>query len=55
MGSMQIMSGIVELRIGDPIPTEGMTLKDRAVLTQTMHEKVADLLKPSISEAHQTR
>jgi 1-acyl-sn-glycerol-3-phosphate acyltransferase len=55
MGSMQIMSGIVELKIGDPIPIESLTLKDRAILTQTMHDKVADLLRVSVSEAQQTR
>ena len=55
MGSMQIMSGIVELKIGDPIAIASLTLKDRAVLTQTMHDKVADLLRVSVSEAQQTR
>jgi 1-acyl-sn-glycerol-3-phosphate acyltransferase len=45
MGSLQIMSGIVELRIGDPIPTANLTMKDRARLTQAMHDRVADLLK----------
>jgi 1-acyl-sn-glycerol-3-phosphate acyltransferase len=55
MGSMQIMSGIVELKIGDPIPTTSLTLKDRAVLTETMHDKVANLLKASVSEAQETR
>jgi 1-acyl-sn-glycerol-3-phosphate acyltransferase len=45
MGSLQIMSGIVELRIGDPIPTANLTMKDRATLTQTMHDRVADLLR----------
>jgi len=45
MGSLQIMSGIVELRIGDPIPTSNLTMKDRASLTQSMHDRVADLLK----------
>jgi 1-acyl-sn-glycerol-3-phosphate acyltransferase len=55
MGSMQIMSGFVELKIGDPIPITSLTLKDRAVLTETMHDKVANLLKASVSEAQQTR
>ena len=45
MGSLQIMSGVVELRIGDPIPTGNLTMKDRATLTQTMHDRVADLLR----------
>src|SRR5713101_9885192 len=50
MGSMQIMSGVVELRIGDPIPTSSLTLKDRARLTQTLREKVVELLAESTSE-----
>jgi 1-acyl-sn-glycerol-3-phosphate acyltransferase len=45
MGSLQIMSGVVELRIGDPIPTTDLTMKNRATLTQTMHDRVADLLR----------
>ena len=54
MGSLQIMSGIVELRIGDPIPTANMTMQDRANLTQTMHDRVADLLR-SASQPQGTR
>ena len=54
MGSLQIMSGIVELRIGDPIPTANLTMKDRATLTQTMHDRVADLLR-SASQPQGTR
>src|SRR5579859_472777 len=55
MGSLQIMSGIVELRIGDPIPTAHLTHKDRAALTQTMHDRVADLLRQSASQPQETR
>ena len=55
MGSMQIMSGIVTLRIGDPIPTANLTLKDRAALTQTLRDKVADLLGESTSQPQKTR
>jgi 1-acyl-sn-glycerol-3-phosphate acyltransferase len=55
MGSMQIMSGIVQLRIGDPIPTTGLTLKDRSTLTRTLHDEVAELIGASTSEAPQTR
>jgi 1-acyl-sn-glycerol-3-phosphate acyltransferase len=55
MGSLQIMSGIVELRIGDPIPTASLTLKDRATLTQTMHDRVADLLSQSVSQPQGAR
>lgn len=55
MGSMQIMSGIVRLRIGDPIHTANLTLKDRGQLTQTLRERVADLLRESTSEPQETR
>lgn len=55
MGSLQIMSGIVELRIGDPIPTAHLTPRDRAALTQTMHDRVADLLRQSASQPQETR
>src|SRR5882724_8548630 len=55
MGSMQIMSGIVELRIGDPIPTANLSLKDRTSLTQTLREKVVELLSDSISETQKAR
>lgn len=55
MGSMQIMSGLVQLRIGDPIPTENLTLRDRTSLTQAMHDRVAELIGVSASQAQQTR
>ena len=54
MGSLQIMSGIVELRIGEPIPTAKLTMKDRNNLTQEMHDRVADLLR-SASQPQGTR
>ena len=55
MGSMQIMSGLVKLRIGDPIPTAHLTLRDRSTLIQTLREKVAELLLESTSEPQKTR
>jgi len=55
MGSMQIMRGVVHLRIGDPIPTCGLTARDRATLAHIMHDKVADLLNESVSQPQQTR
>jgi 1-acyl-sn-glycerol-3-phosphate acyltransferase len=54
MGSLQIMSGIVEMRIGNPIPIANLTMKDRATLTQTMHDRIADLLR-SASQPQGTR
>jgi 1-acyl-sn-glycerol-3-phosphate acyltransferase len=55
MGSMQIMSGVVKLRIGVPIPTENLTLKDRGQLTQTLRDKVADLIGQSVPKPQETR
>jgi 1-acyl-sn-glycerol-3-phosphate acyltransferase len=38
----------VTLRIGDPIPTEGLTMRDRQELTETAREQIATMLaKPS--------
>ena len=38
----------VTLRIGDPIPTDGLTLRDRGQLTEAVREQiVAMLAKPS--------
>jgi 1-acyl-sn-glycerol-3-phosphate acyltransferase len=51
MGSMQIMSGIVELKIGDPISIENLTLKDRLPLTGMLRDKVAGLLASSAAKA----
>jgi 1-acyl-sn-glycerol-3-phosphate acyltransferase len=45
MGSWQMRSGRVELRIGDPISTAGLTLKDRGRLTEQTHEQIAGLLQ----------
>jgi 1-acyl-sn-glycerol-3-phosphate acyltransferase len=49
MGSGHIRSGKVVLRIGDPIPTEGMKLGDRAELTGRAYEEVARLLSGAVS------
>jgi 1-acyl-sn-glycerol-3-phosphate acyltransferase len=55
MGSLQVMRGVVQLRIGDPIPTANLILKDKATLTQTMHDRVADLLRQSASQPQDAR
>ena len=44
MHSLNVRPGKVTMRIGDPIPTAHMTLKDRAKLTQEMHDRVAEML-----------
>ncbi len=47
MHSIHLRSGNVTVRVGDPIPTEGMTLKDREELTWRMYRDIAALLGPS--------
>ncbi|MDX2269711.1 MAG: lysophospholipid acyltransferase family protein [Bryobacter sp.] len=44
-GSGTVSPGSVTLRIGDPVPTTGLTLKDRAALTERMYAEVYDLLR----------
>lgn len=44
-GSGTVSPGRVTLRIGDPIPTEGLTMKDRSRLSQASYDAVYDLLK----------
>jgi len=43
MGSLHIRSRHVKLRIGDPIPTEGMKPADREELTRRLYEEVSRL------------
>jgi 1-acyl-sn-glycerol-3-phosphate acyltransferase len=45
MGSAVFHAGRVRLRIGNPIPTEGLTLRDRKALTAAAHEQIADMLE----------
>ena len=47
MHSLNVRPGHVTMRIGDPIPTAQLTLKDRGKLTQEMHDRVAELLTKS--------
>ncbi len=44
MNSMQPKPGAVTLRIGEPIPTAEMTLRDRERLTEMAHSQIAALL-----------
>ena len=43
MGSSYVRGGPVVLRIGDPIPTAGMKLHDRAQLIARLERQVAEL------------
>lgn len=44
MGSMEVHRGHVRVRIGDPIPAQGHTLKDRGALTERAREELAGML-----------
>lgn len=44
MGSIHVKGGPVELRFGQPIPTAGLTLKDRSKLTERVREEITGLL-----------
>jgi 1-acyl-sn-glycerol-3-phosphate acyltransferase len=45
MHSVHVRPGPVEVRVGEPIHTAGMTLRDRTALTQTLRERIVELLK----------
>lgn len=44
-GSGTPRSGVIEMRIGNPISTSGLKLHDRARLTQQIRERVTELLQ----------
>ena len=46
MGSLLIRPGKVGLRIGDPIPTAGLTLQSRAALTASLRAQVVAMMEP---------
>jgi 1-acyl-sn-glycerol-3-phosphate acyltransferase len=44
MGSGHLRAGRVTIRIGDPIPTAGLGLSERDVLTRRLHDEVSSML-----------
>ena len=44
IGSAHVRGGPVEFLLGEPIPMDGYTLKDREKVTALMHERVAGLV-----------
>jgi len=42
-GSGNISAGMVRMRIGDPIPTTGLTLHDRVRVTEELRSRIAEL------------
>jgi 1-acyl-sn-glycerol-3-phosphate acyltransferase len=51
MGSVHLHSGKVLVRVGDPISTAGMTIKDRDELTERLYREVAGLMGIEITPA----
>ena len=43
-GSARIQPGHVTLRIGDPIDTSNISVKERAAVTERIHEQIAEML-----------
>ena len=48
MGSLHVRPGRARLRIGDPIPTAGMSLRDRDRLTDELRDRILALLEQPI-------
>ena len=44
MGSATFRPGPVTLRIGDPIPTQGLTMRDREELTECIRKRIVGML-----------
>ncbi len=51
MGSIHLRSGKVTVRVGEPISTAGMTIKDREELTERLRRDVASLLGVEVTPA----
>jgi 1-acyl-sn-glycerol-3-phosphate acyltransferase len=51
MGSIHLRSGKVKVRVGDPFPTAGMTIRDRDELTERMRREVAGLMELHLTPA----
>jgi 1-acyl-sn-glycerol-3-phosphate acyltransferase len=47
-GSGNIRGGPVMLRIGDPIPTDHATLRDRVKLTELLRDRIIDLVEQNL-------
>jgi 1-acyl-sn-glycerol-3-phosphate acyltransferase len=43
-----VRPGVIEINVGEPIPTEGMTARDRGSLNEVLEEKVAELARERI-------
>ena len=52
MDSMLPSSGLVTLRVGEPIPTAGLAMRDRAALTRRLRERVLELTGVGAAKSH---
>jgi 1-acyl-sn-glycerol-3-phosphate acyltransferase len=48
MHSWLIRPGTIEVRVGDPIPTEGMKSSDRGRLNEMLEQRVAELAEETV-------
>jgi 1-acyl-sn-glycerol-3-phosphate acyltransferase len=53
LGSVVVRPGSVELRIGRPLPTTGLTSRDARTLMEQTRQHVSELLEPHGSPAYQ--
>ncbi len=51
MGSVLIRSGVVKMRIGEPVPTLDLTLQDRTRLSESLRESIRDCDQPPASSS----
>jgi len=49
MDSLLPLRGPVTLRVGEPIPTAGLAMRDRAALTRRLRERVLELMEVKVS------
>jgi 1-acyl-sn-glycerol-3-phosphate acyltransferase len=47
-GSVRVQPGKVRLRIGEPVPTTGLTIHDRSKLTLDLRERILELMAESV-------
>lgn len=52
MGSANIRAGVVQVWVGDPIPTVGLTLRDRARVTEESRRQIAAMLAGEAAKIH---
>jgi 1-acyl-sn-glycerol-3-phosphate acyltransferase len=52
MHSLHLRGGLVRMRIGDPIPTAGLALRDRTRLTEELRGRIAEMLSPEHASTH---